>query len=431
MANGIMQLRQSDTDELRITKINQNFLALLNSLGKGFSGFSLDNNNTGYYNALINRLEYDNVYADRFGAYIASADYLNVGTAWFNSASFQKAIADSLDVNSLIARTIKVNTVTAGEAEVDLLHALYLQSTQAEFTEAQATILNSSLITAGNGVFQYIRSGGGYITSLNADYIKVGTLSFDHIIGKVGDTEAFGEWEEIYDDEGEPYDPPQYTIVFKKQVGGALIENDAVGLDQLVSRLVGRNGYIDLDNGTFSFFTPQVDASGEVVVDPTSGDPVVSKQALSWDGSNLLVSLDSALIKFIGKDAQAANNLNALIDNTANINTAANGYSELSQNVSGAQSDIEQIKSWISISQTGIVLGEIENSTTIGASTLELTPTEVKLTYMDTVATLTGAGLSANQGIFANAIRIGDFVFEQRANLINNLPGHLSLKYVG
>jgi len=399
MANGIMQLRQSDTDELRITKINQNFLALLNSLGKGFSGFSLDNNNTGYYNALINRLEYDNVYADRFGAYIASADYLNVGTAWFNSATFQQAIAQYLEVDTVAARLLSAEVVTAGTVETSFVNALVVNADYSDLAKADIELLRNQVLQGDGGWFQFI----------NADWIKVGTLSFDRLIGLDPEGhQRYARW--VYNEETEAYE-----LRFDQVVNADILEDNSVEINKMSGEnFEGDGGFINFQTGRFAFWNEK---------------GANQKNILSWDGNKLVVALDSALISFTGGENQGT--IDDLATTLAGLPEKEDIYDDGMQTIdthAGYISDLQEtntsIQSWMKFEQDSITLSRFSGGNNV--SQLKLTSSAVTISAAGNEQSRMDAnGFYADQGSFKN-IKVGDWVLQERSN-----NRHLSLKYIG
>lgn len=253
MANaiGLYEINDSDSEELKRRKINDNFKLILNSLTAGFGdgstgtpmvfgGNGIASTTHGYYNAIRDRLEIDRLYAEHLESYYLRTDFLNV------------------EQGAVIAGCVfKDGTITCSNAQVahelvgNIIGAINLGAEQASFEEIEAL-------------------------RINADCISGGVISFDKLAKRMDDgTFKFIDWVdgEFVPVEGEV----SGKFVKDNTLPGSAIVAHSITADEITVNDIesfNRSSKINLHDGTFLFRSFKNDS--EVM-------------ALEWDGDDLSI----------------------------------------------------------------------------------------------------------------------------------------------
>lgn len=187
---GFAMLNDSDSEELKRSKINSNFQLLLSSLTSGlgngsagtimvFGGNGIGGSQYGYYNAVRDRLEIDRLFAEDLEAKYARFDFANIG-----EAAISKLTADQAFISNLSASFAKIDFANIGDAAINRLASdegfiNILSSTFATITNLNAVNANVTALSAKTSQLET-----AIIGKADIDFANIEDAAVDNLVAK-------------------------------------------------------------------------------------------------------------------------------------------------------------------------------------------------------------------------------------------------------
>lgn len=282
MAVGIAQINNSDSEELTRKKINENFKILVDSLTGGIVGYTVGSGSGGYYNAIRNRLEYDNVFVENLETYFANINFANIDVAWIQKAYVEEgefieskikdAVIETAMIQNAAINTAKiaeaaitnakiqnatigfakvdsefVEKLTADEVFVDTLDADYARIDRANIDKewVQELFIQGEFVAKEGTVFNLIG------VRIDGDLINANTLKADRILLRNSKDGLYYD----LNTQGGSYTPVGYTDEqLENGLLGSRIIAHSITADEITTQnIVGPGGWINLAQGTFYY----------------------------------------------------------------------------------------------------------------------------------------------------------------------------------